>query len=403
MKRASILCLFFGVILNSAWAEEFRVNTFRSYDQTDAAVATQPDGGFVVVWSSYQQDSSSNGIFAQHFDSNCEPSREEFRINITTSGNQTEPSVATDREGNFVVTWHGPGQDESDEEDIFVGSYYAYAFPVYSEQAVNSHTIDKQLYPSTAINDDGDFVIVWESANFLEEGSKSICGRLFDCNGLALADEFVVSGESVNSRYPDVAMDANGGFAVVWMDDDSDNSIMAKLYEPDGSTKTEAFKVNTVGFSSVTSPSIAMDSAGFFVVTWDGDPELASMDDIHARLFDPNGVALGEQFRVNTLSDGTQQNPKAAINDAGQIVIVWESRPDLMVNDRDIYGRCLNFSDEPAGDDFRLNTYTNNHQRYPAVAIWPDGRFITAWQSNKQDGSGYGIFAEIRSIPQPTD
>jgi hypothetical protein len=398
MRRAFIICLFFGVIFNSAAADEFRVNTFRSYDQTDAAVAMQADSGFVVVWSSYRQDGSSNGIFAQRFDPNCEPAGEEIQINHNISGNQTEPSVATDDAGNFLVAWHGPGPSEDDKEDIFARRYYSDGFPVYSEMHVNNHSIDKQLYPAAAVNGHGDFVIVWESANVATEGTKSICGRLYDCNGLALDDEFIVSGQAANSRYPDVAMDDSGGFAVVWMDDSDDNSVMAKLYESDGSVKTEAFKVNTIGFSSVTMPSIAMDSAGFFVIAWDGDPELASMDDIHARLFDPNGIALGEQFRVNTLRDGTQQNPKVAMNDEGQIVIAWEGMPDLMINDRDVFGRCFNFPNEPAGDEFQINTHTENHQRYPAVAIAEDGRIVIVWQSDEQDGSGYGIFGTVKSF-----
>ena len=67
-----------------------------------------------------------------------------------------------------------------------------------------------------------------------------------------------------------------------------------------------------------------MNSLGCFVIAWDGDPNRASDDDIHARLYDPNGTPRGEPFIVNTIRAGAQQWPQAAISDANEFVIVWE-------------------------------------------------------------------------------
>jgi len=137
-----------------------------------------------------------------------------------------------------------------------------------------------------------------------------------------------------------------------------------------------------------------MDAAGNFVVTWDGDPNLAGMDDIHARLYDANGTPLGEQFLVNTPLAGAQQYPKAAMNDEGQFVIVWDCRIDPnSESERDIFGRRFDSLGQPLGDDFRINTFVLGEQRNPDVAIGPDGRFVAAWQSYAQDGSRYGVFA----------
>jgi hypothetical protein len=66
-------------------------------------------GDFIVVWSSYGQDGSSNGVFGQLFDPNCSPLGEEFQINTTSSGNQAEPAVAMDAAAGFVVAWQGRG------------------------------------------------------------------------------------------------------------------------------------------------------------------------------------------------------------------------------------------------------------------------------------------------------
>ncbi|MFC1482453.1 hypothetical protein ACFL51_01465 [Myxococcota bacterium] len=44
-----------------------------SYSQSRPAVAMAPDGSFVVAWSSWDQDGSSYGVFAQRFDAQGNP------------------------------------------------------------------------------------------------------------------------------------------------------------------------------------------------------------------------------------------------------------------------------------------------------------------------------------------
>ena len=178
---------------------------------------------------------------------------------------------------------------------------------------------------------------------------------------------------------------------------------MGRLFNPDGWPRTETFAVNTVRFGSVTKPSVAMDSAGYLVVTWDGDPDLASLDDIHARVFDPNGALLGDQFPVNTTIDGPQRYPQVALNDVAEFVVVWESVMDPNINERDIFAQRFNNFGEPLGSEFLVNTYAEGDQRYPVAALGGDGTFVTAWQSYAQDGSRYGIFAETGQMVGSAD
>jgi hypothetical protein len=394
MKHSLISYMITGVFFASINGAEFQVNTHTSNDQRNAAISMDSLGNFAVVWSSYGQDGSSNGIFGQLFDPNCGRLGEEFQINATSSGNQAEPAVVMDTTAGFIVAWQGPGRIEEDQEDIFARRFDPNGLPIGDELLINSMTSDQQLYPSAAMNDDGSFIVVWESANTPEQGDKAICGQLYDSNGVEFGPEFFVNTESSVCRYADVAADANGNFAVVWLDDKSSNSIMCELFDPNGIPRTDVFQVNTVRFSSLTRPSIAMDSAGRFVVTWDGDPKLAGQDDIHARLYDANGTPLGEQFLVNTTTAYAQQYPQAAMSDDGQFVIVWDCRIDPNSDsEREIYGQRFDSRGQPAGDEFQVNSYFADDQRYPAVAIGPDGRFVAVWQSYAQDGSRYGIFA----------
>jgi hypothetical protein len=57
----------------------------------------------------------------------------------------------------------------------------------------------------------------------------------------------------------------------------------------------------------------------------------------------------------------------------------------------------------PAGGQFQLNTCTPEAQRYPDVALTGAGFFLAAWESDGQDGSGYGIFGRLEPAPLPAD
>jgi len=401
MKKVIIYCLLAGLFFCTASGGEFQVNTHTTGDQADPDVAIAANSGFVIVWRSYGQDGSSNGLYGQRFDPNHSPVSEEFQVNSFITGNQTEPAVAIDVAGSFVVTWRGPGIDDPNRDDIFARWFDPNGFPVADELQINDNTFGRQLCPRVAMNQSGDCIIVWETVGFPEGGDRTICGRLFDGNSMEFGDEFVISDEMSPCRYPDVAMDPNGNFIVVWLVDKSSNFIMARLYDPNGSAQTESFEVNTVPFKSITQPAVVMNEDGCFIVTWDGDPNLASQDDIHARIFDPNGTAMGEQFVVNTTIEKAQQSPQVAMNQIGEFVIVWESRTDPNVNERDIFCQRFNSSGEPVGGEFQLNLTVEFDQRSPAVALSPDGRFVTVWQSDEQDGSGFGVFGCSDFILEP--
>ena len=68
-------------------------------------------GNFVVVWASFSQDGSANGVFAQRFDSSGAPLGVESRVNTYTIGGPEASSAGMDAAGDFVVVWNSDYQD----------------------------------------------------------------------------------------------------------------------------------------------------------------------------------------------------------------------------------------------------------------------------------------------------
>jgi len=401
MKQLLISYLVITLILASAYGTEFQVNTHTSSDQDSVAIAMAPAGNLIVVWESYGQDGSSNGIYGQRFDPNCEPVGKEFQINTETASNQTAPSVATDAAGNFVVTWYGPSNPDISGDDIFAQRFDPNAQPVGIEFRVNTTTNNNQLNPSVAMNNDGDFIIVWESID-QPEPNRPICCQSYGQDGLPVGPELVISDQPSICRYPDVALDSTDKATVVWTGKNSLYSVRVRHFAADGNAPSiGSTPVNDgLKFTSLTRPSIAVDAGGNYVIAWDGHSQGDDYDNVYLKRYHWSHVPLHEQYLVNTQQTADQTNPSVAICD-DTFIVVWEDDSESESTERNILGqRFVNQGEEigspiPLGDEFRINTYVVDDQKDPAVAIRENGEFVAVWQSDGQDGSGYGIFGQI--------
>jgi hypothetical protein len=93
---------------------EFRVNTVTFSQQWRPSVASDANGNFVVSWSDKTQDRDGYGVVARRFAASGVPRGADFLVNTYTASNQRLPGVAADASGNFVVIWNSAGQDGSD-------------------------------------------------------------------------------------------------------------------------------------------------------------------------------------------------------------------------------------------------------------------------------------------------
>ena len=144
---------------------EFRVNTYTTNTQAYPFVAADTaTGNFVVVWNSgvQVQDGSAYGVFGQRFTSTGVPLGPEFRVNTYTTDSQSVSSVAVDSSGNFVVVWNSYTQDGS-HLGAFGQRFASTGVPLGPEFRVNTHTTNAQSNPSVAADSSGNFVIVWNS------------------------------------------------------------------------------------------------------------------------------------------------------------------------------------------------------------------------------------------------
>ena len=111
------------------------------------------------------------------------------------------------------------------------------------------------------------------------------------------------------------------------------------------------------------------------------------------RIASPQGMPLGPEFRVNSHTTDVQASPSVAFDSSGNFVVVWNSN----LQDGSlpgIYAQRFAGSGGPLGSEFRINTYTTGNQSLSSVACDASGAFVVSWSSYQQDGSGWGVFGQ---------
>ena len=107
----------------------------------------------------------------------------------------------------------------------------------------------------------------------------------------------------------------------------------------------------------------------------------------------PQGMPVGPEFRVNTFTTGAQHFARAAADSLGGFVVTWNSQAqDGSLGG--VFAQRYADSGAPAGPELRVNTYTTGSQLFPAVAADPSGSFVIVWGSLDQDGSSWGVFGQ---------
>ena len=321
------------------------------------------------------------------------PAGAEFQVNSYTTGSQAYPAACAAPDGSAVVVWESAMQDGSGNA-VRAQRLGSDGAPLGGEVEVNTYTTDHQQEAAVACAASGDFVVVWESRG--EDGDDfGIVGRRFDSAGAPRGSEFQVNTTTTDrQRWAATCSDGNGDFVVVWHSYDQDGDgygIFAQRFDAAGGRRGSEFQVNTHTEYSQEHPSVACDAAGDFVVVWESGEQDGDGYGIFGQRIDANGDKVGGEFRVNTYTDGGQQFPAVAGAAGGDFVVVWESYDDQDGDGYGIFGQRFASDGTRAGSEFQVNAHSMFSQEKPAIAAGANGDFTVAWSSPDDDGSG--VFA----------
>ncbi|HKC23548.1 MAG TPA: hypothetical protein VKF32_02345 [Thermoanaerobaculia bacterium] len=323
----------------------------------------------------------------------------EFRVNTYSTNYQKLPAVAVDGAGNFVVVWQSAHPQDGSYVSAFGQRFSSTGAPVGGEFRANPFTADYQSgAPAVASDSTGNFVVVWQTFG-LDGSSYGIFGQRYASSGAPLGTGFPANtstlGGQQNAR---VASSATADFVVVWTDlsgaDGNGAGVSGQRYASSGAPLGGEFRVNTYTTGSQTDPDVASSSSGGFVVVWTDGGQDGSISGVFGQRYASSGARLGIEFRVNTFTSQHQASPKVASDPTGNFVVVWQSFEEDG-SSYGVFGQRYAAAGQPLGGEFRINTYTNSRQGAPAVASDSLGNIFVVWDDNNHDGSGYGLFGRF--------
>ncbi|HEX8580361.1 MAG TPA: calcium-binding protein, partial [Allosphingosinicella sp.] len=271
------------------------------------------------------------------------------------------------------------------------------------EVVVNTTTQDHQDWAQIVYLTDGRFVIVWRDRSGVgaDPFGHSIHGQIYNADGTPSGGEFLVNTTIEGSQtQPYLFALPTGGFVVAWSDSNAagtDTNIRAQVFDSAGAKAGGEIAVNSHTAGAQTVPFGTVLADGSFILTWTdatADPTAGSTTyspiGVRARHFAASGVALGDEFGVNTTLPWEQSFSRAAGLAGGGYVIVWEDQG----TQNGIMARLYGADGVPAGPEFFVSTTNSKTQSTASVSALTGGGFIVTWT----DYSGLGGDSSYSSI-----
>lgn len=370
-----------------------------------ASILTIAAGGALVAAAAAESQSPADG--------------EEFVVNTTTTGWQTEPAVVVGPQGEFAVVWtssESAGTDTS-YHSIQLQRFSPNGTPVGPEVQVNNHTFLEQFDASTSIDGTGRMIVAWSSRSSPGPaiGGLSIQARRFAAEGEPLGGQFQVNtGTSGGQVGTTVSSDASGNFVVTWNSCYAcgggsllpktagsylSHRAHAQLYDSTATPVGEQFRIDDDPIANSFSEDVAWRPSGGFLVVWGGDGDSSGDSDTwnaRGQRYAPDGTPEGAAFQVNSYTTGAQGDASIAYTSTDSFVVVWSSEGSDGDDQDETSIQLRRFDDAglPLGDEFQVNEFTSGAQGSPDVAADGDGGFLVIWQSwgsFGSDDSGFSI------------
>jgi hypothetical protein len=330
----------------------------------DVAIDTQ--GNAVFVWS-------TGDIYLRRFDEDGNPLEDPVQINTTTLNDQRRPRIAMQPDGSFLVAWQS-----NEPEPIYNGGAYPYvrtqafdadAKPVGTEQLMYTTSTGAltERHVDVAALTGGGYVVVWaQELPVAPETGRSIMARRVTANGTPDGDAFVVNSTIGQSELdPTVTELDDGGFLVAW---DLFPNIAGRRFDANGTPLTLDFQLTVPVLSNRKSdPDISRGVDGRILLVWQ-ESERISGGEIRGRMFTPNLSPLGDDFRINTVTDGGQSRARAAPYGQFGFIVVWEDPVGVGSDpDTSIQGKVVSSNAVFGSSQFQVNAFTTGGQYSPAV------------------------------------
>lgn len=378
--------------------DTFEVSTGTDDTCVAPRVSMRSDGGFHVVWQEYDPASAASSwdVRGRSFDANDVALGDEHVINGYTLGFQESPTVAVADGGEFVVAWSGVG--DGDPYGAFARVHEADGTPKTDDVPLHEGTPGVyERTPSVAADGD-EFVVAWVEDVRVAGVHVDVTGAtkapfenaVDEPNRVAVDDlpggEFVVVWSSSQYASDNVAYGETG-------------RVEGRVFAEDGTGgdgfEVNASRDDPTGYGFVVdgaqSLAVSADAAGNFVAGHDSYVP-SYVYNVDEQVDGYNLGAKTERF-VGGTSQGAEfvaSEPATvvavdvAVTPGGNVVMVHEG-DDILARARDCHGSEISNGDVDVDGDSTLGGGN------AAVAVNESGDVVVVWEQRRESGNGAAI------------
>lgn len=381
-------------------APEIRVSLELGFGPARAPrVATNSSGKSLVVWIA---DHNQRGhLFGQLVSANG--TREGANIDLvptSTGREQGEPAVASIPDGRWIVAWMETS--ESGDQNIFYRFLAADGTPTGSVLRANSDLFSDAPQTSPDVMCDGEkILVVWTDGR---TSGFDVWGRWFDLEGEPLAPEASLreAPDDPGDLDPRIIRAAGGDFAIQWFGGFANRQrLMARLFDANGEPRTSSFAFDDPNaVVQMRGGRLAPAGNGKFIAAWSDNRTFAF--NVYARALDATGQGGAVTTVQSVPRSSSQVYGDIALFPDGRAIAVWS---DMQFGALTVFGRFLDEMGRPVGQSFQVSGVPPNASfdtvdfiesiadYSPSVAASADG-FVVTWSINQQGGvlNAYGQY-----------
>lgn len=338
------------------------VNTTTRNAQFDSANASSANGSSVVVWVDTFH-SNDGDIRAQRFNASGGKVGPEILVS-GSSLDETQPTVAMDNLGNFVVAWRQT--QANGDTNVIARRFKSSGTPTGSVVQVGVGTF-KEHDPSVAMDAVGDFVVAYTRDT--NNTDPDVFAKRFGSSNQLLG----VTNVAVTAHADDkasVAMTPDGRFDVAWEHAFSatDHDIVVQRYSKSGTLLGSSQVGASTAFES--HPSVAIDISGNAVVTW--QKTIGGNTSVQARRMLASGI-VGNLISISTASFGDKDPSVAIKRVGGGFVVAYQVNTKSGIDTRVA---------EVSAIDAVLTTFDAGIRSSPAVSINGLNNYLVTYTSS---------------------
>jgi hypothetical protein len=321
-------------------------------------------------------------------------------LTVGTGGPRVDQCLARSDNGNSVVVWEQMNSSGTGS-NIYARLYNSGGAPLTGTILVNPNSVG-DWDASVAIAANGRFVVAWTHTYVLPSSDMDVRAQVFDSVGNRVGGTIWVAAEGTNERNPrgvneqapDVAMDANGNFAVAYEYDYSptDRDIYVRQFTAAGGL-LRTVGVATTGLTE-QHPTIDMNRSGQFVVAYEYNSGPSNPVHLYARSYNSSGAPTTGY--VN-LTDGTMRvyDPSVAMDSNGNYVVAYTRDTPVMSS---VYAQRVSSAGQWQGGPISVGWDNFRPETEPSVDMAADGRFVVSytsyWGQNPNGTSDYDVVAQ---------